>query len=358
MVLESRDSVERNANGSAFIWLPNDDYSGNTFYDRWTFWDQADPTNYVNRSTAFEERLVYVQDDGRIIMKADDTTRLDKGTFRKSVRIESVTKYDGGLFILDLNQAPWGCAVWPAFWTYGNHWPNNGEIDVIEGVHDNEHNQIAFHTADGCKLNSNVSFTGTTQKATSTGQNQTDCNGLINDNSGCGITEWSRASYGPYFDRQGGGIFAMKWDENDISVWSFFRAAIPSDVTAGSPAPSTWGLPSAKLDSSLCDIERFFSNHSIVFDITFCGDWAGNTYATSLCPGTCEERLMEPSNFANATWSINSLKVYKKQNLAGQSPLSSSASYTSHHEIRCMLGVLLFMPLIPYILSLGIHDLL
>ncbi len=25
----------------------------------------------------------------------------------------------------------------------------NGEIDVIEGVHDNEHNQIAFHTADG-----------------------------------------------------------------------------------------------------------------------------------------------------------------------------------------------------------------
>lgn len=27
------------------------------------------------------------------------------------------------------------------------------------------------------------------------------------------------------------------------------------------------------------------------------GDWAGNSYTTSGCPGTCEERLMDPSNF-------------------------------------------------------------
>ena len=29
----------------------------------------------------------------------------------------------------------------------------NGEIDILEGVHDNEHNQIAWHTAPG-KLSS------------------------------------------------------------------------------------------------------------------------------------------------------------------------------------------------------------
>jgi len=28
----------------------------------------------------------------------------------------------------------------------------------------------------------------------------------------------SKASFGPYFESQGGGILAMKWDENDISV--------------------------------------------------------------------------------------------------------------------------------------------
>ena len=32
-------------------------------------------------------------------------------------------------------------------------------------------------------------------------------------------------------------------------------------------------------------------------DITFCGDWAGNSYATSGCPGTCAERLQDPKNF-------------------------------------------------------------
>jgi len=67
------------------------------------------------------------------------------------------------------------------------------------------------------------------------------------------------------------------------------------------------------------------------------GDWAGNSYVTSGCPGTCEERLLEPSNFVvcsdqavmshtsdgsnlvqNTTWVINHLKVYKKQLLNGQ----------------------------------------
>jgi len=29
--------------------------------------------------------------------------------FRDSIRIESIATYNTGLFILDLNQAPWGC---------------------------------------------------------------------------------------------------------------------------------------------------------------------------------------------------------------------------------------------------------
>ena len=107
--------------------------------------------------------------------------------FAFSVRIYSQATYNNGLFILDLNTAPWGCgsypfsfdwstyldasvikAVWPAFWTVGADWPSvraqtffgilypyltaifqGGEIDILEGVHDNQHNQIAWHTSPG-----------------------------------------------------------------------------------------------------------------------------------------------------------------------------------------------------------------
>lgn len=53
---------------------------------------------------------------------------------------------------------------------------------------------------------------------TNNGVNNTNCNANVNSNSGCDVIEWSRASYGPYFEAQGGGVLAMKWDENDISI--------------------------------------------------------------------------------------------------------------------------------------------
>lgn len=51
----------------------------------------------------------------------------------------------------------------------------------------------------------------------SNGQPELDCTGC-DGCSGCGITEWSRASYGPTFDAQNGGVFAMKWDQDGIAV--------------------------------------------------------------------------------------------------------------------------------------------
>lgn len=39
--------------------------------------------SYVNRSRAYDAQLVYTQDDGTVIMKGDDTTKLDLGVFRE-----------------------------------------------------------------------------------------------------------------------------------------------------------------------------------------------------------------------------------------------------------------------------------
>lgn len=99
--------------------------------------------------------------------------------------------------------------------------------------------------------------------------NNTDCDGTLTGNAGCGITEWSHSSYGPLFDSQGGGVFAMKWDETGIAVWSFYRAAVPTDIVQGSPDPSNWLTPDAALNPSGCDPLTFFVNHSIIFGLCF-----------------------------------------------------------------------------------------
>jgi len=73
----------------------------------------------------------------------------------------------------------------------------------------------------------------------------------------------------------------MKWDSSGIAVcqfmtvytflrcmtWlgSFYRAAIPQDITQGLPDPSNWGEPVAALASTNCNISQYFANHSFVF---------------------------------------------------------------------------------------------
>ncbi|KAJ6519845.1 glycoside hydrolase family 16 protein [Mycena sanguinolenta] len=319
-------TLATNVNGSDFLWLPQDEYSGQTFFDGFIFYTDSDPTHYVNQTYAFDNKLAYVTDDGTVVMKGDNTTWLPEGQNRSSVRISSIAQYNTGLFILDLNRAPWGCGVWPAFFG-GGQWPYTGEIDIILRVHDNQHNQVTWHIVfsisqqgvwfPGCFMTPESNYTGSLVLG-GNGTANLNCDGNLPGNAGCGITEWSKASYGPFFDEQGGGVFAMKWDETGIAVYSFYRSAIPNDITINSPDPSNWGVPVAALAPDACDPLTFFVNHSIIFVLTWLpGDWAGNSYATSGCPGSCTTVLMDPSNFVNASWSINSLKVYRKQAILG-----------------------------------------
>jgi len=56
-----------------------------------------------------------------------------------SARIESITQYspstpdnNGGVKFSARIKIGSGEGIWPAFWSYGNDWPTNGEIDVFE----------------------------------------------------------------------------------------------------------------------------------------------------------------------------------------------------------------------------------
>jgi len=78
---------------------------------------------------------------------------------------------------------------------------------------------------------------------------------------------------------------AMELRDAGIRMWQFTRSAIPSDVTAGTPDPSTWGEATADFPGTDCDIGSHFKNQSIIANIDLCGSWAGSQ---SIYSETCK----------------------------------------------------------------------
>lgn len=174
---------------------------------------------------------------------------------------------------------------------------NQGEIDIVEGVNNQGTNQYTLHTSSGCSLDNQVT-------ATAKSLSHTSCESSGTDNSGCAFKDTTSSSYGQGFNAAQGGVFAHQWDTTGIIIWHFTRDAIPADITSGNPDPSTWPTPAAQFSSTSCPIEEHFYNHTLTIDTTLCGDWAGSAYASSGCPGTCEEAVADPSNFSGKLYPL------------------------------------------------------
>ncbi|RDB23668.1 hypothetical protein Hypma_008985 [Hypsizygus marmoreus] len=272
-----------------------DMYQGEGFLNGWNFFTGADPTHgnvkYQSKSNAIAKRLAFVQDDGTTVLAVDDKTTLPVGGKRDSVRISTKKKYNGGLFIADIFSMPHGCSVWPAYWSVGPNWPLAGEIDVLEGVHDQPTNQYALHTSTGCTLS-----TGDLKVPSKLLGKQ--CASSGSSNAGCGFLDTDTRTYGKGFNAIGGGVYAHVWDSTGIKVWHFPRTDIPEDITTKNPDPSTWGTPTAFWSDSSCDMATHFFDHALVIDTTICGDFAGATYKSAGCPGTCAQAVADPKNYS------------------------------------------------------------
>lgn len=91
---------------------------------------------------------------------------------------------------------------------------------------------------------------------------------------------------------------AWQWDDDGIVVWWFPRSKIPQDIIDYQPDPSTWPEPVASFpNTSECDVADEFFDHHLIINIALCGDWAGEAYSSSGCPGTCAEAVADPQNF-------------------------------------------------------------
>jgi hypothetical protein len=233
--------------------------------------------SYQSSSDAFAAGLAKVDNNGAYMGVDTSTVLTPGGAGRKSVRIQSKASFTHGLFILDLAHMPGSnCGSWPAFWMTGPDWPNNGEIDIIEQVGSSTTNKMSLHTGPSCTMPS----------------------GPCQGNQGCSIDSHNPATSGSGFNSAGGGgVYATEWTADHISIWYWPQASVPADVKAGTPNPGSqaWGPPQANFQGgSNCNIDANFKNMNLVFDTTFCGDWAGNGWAQD---GACASKAPTCADF-------------------------------------------------------------
>ncbi|KAF2743684.1 glycoside hydrolase family 16 protein [Sporormia fimetaria CBS 119925] len=341
------------------------DLSADNFFPNFDLYSGPDPTKgfvrYQDASSAINENLI-AHLNGSVYLGVDFTTRNPSG--RASVRMESKPVFNHGLLIADIKHMPANeCGTWPAFWMLGKEtWPKGGEIDILEGVNDQEHNAVTLHTDNGCVVDNSTfgaQFGGeTVSQAPFTGLMETDnCDVKADKNKGCSIkapemitlptvpgggmgdTEGNGQllklpSYGTPFNNNNGGVYAMEWTPEGISTWFFARNApgFPTEEQLTmSPDPLTWGAPIAKFAGRGCDFEEKFKDLRIIFNTAFCGEWAGNedvwgaSCKAKTGVDTCEEYVREnPEVFAEAYWEIAGLRWFEKEAVEKREVMSRS----------------------------------
>lgn len=142
-------------------------------------------------------------------------------------------------------------------WTAGATWPGSGEIDIMEGVNENDAAEFTIHSGPGCSVGDGE-FSG---KMT-TSDCDVEAEGQL-PNEGCNVIGDNPASFGKNFNSNDGGVYAMEWTSDAISMWFFPRGKIPTDVDGNNPDPTTWGKPMAQFKGA-CDIDQTVDEQHLV----------------------------------------------------------------------------------------------
>jgi len=315
-------------------------YLDGAFFDHWDFISSDDPTHgfvdYVTKEVALKEELIRDEPSGIFIGVNNRSVVPRTARGRQSVRLESNRRYNEGLFIITLSHAPVSCGSWPALWMFGededHQWPQWGEFDIIEWVHEEDQASAALHSKPGCSqkhlTDEQMSAKWSHGKIPSV--HAKDCYVLAEDqwmNQGCS-QQAAPGSIGYGFNQQGGGTFAADWDPKagHMRIWNWPKGLEPLDVVKKEPQPEQWGKPQFFFDlQENCEPEHF-KNMKLVFDITFCGDRAGGTTFDAHCGHmvneneTCIDFVRTNfSAFDEAYWSVQVLDVYQMDRLDSSS---------------------------------------
>ncbi len=154
----------------------------------WNVWVGGSFNNELQMYTADPENLSIIQDptnpgNNLLFIKAikenvtgpkyrQDVDATPKSFSFTSARIESKkmftpTRTTGQVRVVSRIKLPSGYGMWPAFWLYGDNWPTNGEIDVLE-ARGNEPTLFQTNYFFGRRANINLVQDGASYLTTST----------------------------------------------------------------------------------------------------------------------------------------------------------------------------------------------
>ena len=141
--------------------------------------------------------------------------------------------------------------------------------------------------------------------------------------------------------RTGGeGISVYFWPSNtsvDALPAAVAAAAgsAPPYVLTGANATAEdlakWGQPAAHFDNGAsCDMSQYFEEHEIIINLTFCGDWAGETFQSSGCgPQSCSSFVRSESQHAQRGIACTDRHCPQTTPLRSRMPAGSSTTSAS-----------------------------
>ncbi|CAJ1329242.1 unnamed protein product [Effrenium voratum] len=271
---------------------------GHGFFDLFHFIETDSnngATHYVPHYEA--KRLGIVEEhSNHAIMRAGPRSP-SKRMKRTSAKIFSKSYWNYFLVTMRFTHVPFGCGVWPAFWTHAPRsvWPNGGELDILEWANDFP-GQVSFHTGERnkCRLHHQaMNPPGCTPMPDTNGMNY-DCDTHYPSKLGCAPNRLP-IHPGNHWANQP-GVVAAEWTPEFVKVFYIPEAELEKAGLegAGAPQPDDWDqyimsyLPFKKsedLESGTCpNPDKVLWPQQLVFQTSFCGDWAGKTWGNS---GSC-----------------------------------------------------------------------
>jgi hypothetical protein len=295
---------------------------GRKFFDDWDY-GEIDYTNgavrYVGREEATNGSLTQAFDSHAIIKPGHiEQDANGKNSHRQSVRLSTSKSWTYFLVAMRYQSTPFGCGVWPAFWSNGasGNWPTDGELDILE-YWNHAKSEVSFHTAvseeDGCKLDKEqLRKPGCPQFDDVNNwylpwwafNCQTDYNWF---RLGCAPTSARHQRKTGEEYGTSPGVIAAEWTQEFIKVFYIPESQIPTDLEAGSPKPDSWDEfiisyypfgASERAHPGTCPLKGrgISSPQAFVLNIELCGG-RGSLEFPFMCNGvsTCRNR-----NFAGA----------------------------------------------------------